>query len=271
MQKLTDEHVKLIDELLQAQGNRDPRGLSDSVPPGHGSTLMPRVRDARSCSCGRRAARASRGCPRSHRTRRDHHGRQRPLGPPARPARDRRPPRRGAGAATHRRGRDRSRRRLAVGVRVLDRELDAAARRGARPARPARRDDPSRVPGPRRAGRARALRRPARPLLDDAAPTDARTRGRDGVERGARPVRLLRLRRAGRARRGGASPRARRHVAADEIDEEALRGAAVRAAAAGSRPRHPLLRRAAASRTSCCSDRLRRARLLGRALAGLRP
>ena len=169
-----------------------------------------------------------------------------------------------ARAAAHGRGRDRPRRRLAGGVRVLDRELDAPGRRGARPARPARRDDPARVPGPRRAGRARALRRPARPLLADDRRRDAgRSRttpranealdlyvcfdygGRDELVEAAR-----RLVRDG--------------VAAEEIDEAALRerldeprlpdpDLVIRTS--GEQPRLEL---------PALADRLRRVRLLGR-------
>ncbi len=138
------------------------------------------------------------------------------------------------------------------------------------PARPARRDDPSRVPGSRGAGRARALRRPARPSVDGTGRRDAGTRGHDGGERGARPVRLLRLRRARRARRGRASSRARPRRRRRDRRGRAPR-AAVRAAAAGSRPGHPLLRREPRLELPAVPDRLRRARLLGRAVARLRP
>src|SRR5207237_1087130 len=68
-----------------------------------------------------RGARASGGRP----VRRDHHGRERPLGEAARPSGRGRPPRGDARAAAHRRGGDRPRRPLADGVRVLDRELVA--------------------------------------------------------------------------------------------------------------------------------------------------
>ena len=108
------------------------------------------------------------------------------------------------------RGLPRRRRRLAGGVRVLDRELEPARRRGARAARPAGRDDQARVPRHGPHGRARALRRPARPLLALDPAADRGHRARYGGQRGPDPVDLLRLRRPLRARRGGPLARARR-------------------------------------------------------------
>ena len=147
VQKLTDEHVKLIDERPEAQGSRDPRGLGcRSARPEPRRRPCPESWSACACSARRRGP-TSRRCPRSR-------GRSRSswtatgAGPAARPARARRPPRRDARAAAHRRG------RIDLGVDSLSvyafstENWNRARRRGARPARPARRDDPARVPGP---------------------------------------------------------------------------------------------------------------------------
>jgi hypothetical protein len=60
--------------------------------------------------------------------RRDRHGRQRPVGQGARAAAHRGPRAGRELAVRRRRGRDRARRALGVGVRLLDRELEALAR-----------------------------------------------------------------------------------------------------------------------------------------------
>ncbi len=114
------------------------------------------------------------------------------------------------------------------------------------------RDDPARVQGPGRTGRARALRRTPRPPLACARRRDAGARGHDRRERSARPVRLLRLRRTGRAGRGRAAARARRRGGRGDRRGGTAR-APVRAAAARPRPRHPHLGGEPASRTSCSS------------------
>ena len=145
MQKLTDEHVEADRRAAEAQGSRDHGGLS----------RLTRTRSLDETAASRPVARVAR--------RRDHHGRQRPLG-------------RARGlpvAEGHRAGTRALRRtveaaidlgdRVARRLRVLDRELDAARRRGRDADGDLRRDDRARAARSRRAGRAHALHRPPRP------------------------------------------------------------------------------------------------------------
>ena len=108
-------------------------------------------------------------------------------------------------------------------LRVLDRELVAAAGRGRRADGDLRRDDRARAARPRRAGRPRALHRPARPRARRAARAHGGDGGPHRAELAARALDRVRLRRARRARRAarriaesGMEPR--------EIDENVARG-----------------------------------------------
>src|SRR5438270_447396 len=126
-------------------------------------------------------AAASRGRARG----RDRHGRERPLGPPARPADRRRPPGRDARAAADGRGGDRPRRRVARRLRLLDRELDAARGRGRGADGDLRRDDRARAPRPGQRRRADAVRGPAWPSPGRAPRADGGDGGGGGGERAA--------------------------------------------------------------------------------------
>ena len=127
---------------------------------------------------------------------RDHHGRQRPLG------------RRAAGLprlAGHKRGADRVREIVEScpdlgdqppdALRLLDRELEAARRRGDRAdaALPPLHQEGGRAAG--RRGRARALHRRARAARRRPAGADGRARGADRRQRSAAPDRGDQLRR----------------------------------------------------------------------------
>ena len=114
----------------------------------------------------------------------------------------------GGGAVRHRRRRARDRPAVADGVRVLDRELAPAARRGAlldelqraAVARPPRR--------PERARRAGAVHRTARRAgAGPRAPAHRRDRGADGEEPAAHADVRVQLRRPGRDRRRDACDR----------------------------------------------------------------
>ena len=90
-----------------------------------------------------------------------------------------------AGAAAHGRGGDRPRRRVALRLRVLDRELVAAAPTRSRTCMDLFAETIEReLPDLRRAGRAHALHRPARPRLADALRReDGRARARHRRQR----------------------------------------------------------------------------------------
>ena len=137
LQKQTDDSIERDRHAPQGQGRGDPRGLDAVLPEA------PHVRQVR----------------------RDHHRRQRPLGPAARAARGRGPPgrrRRRQGAPARRR---RARHRGADRVLVLDRELVAPARGGRGPDGDVRRAHRRRDPRAERGGRADALHRPPRRRL----------------------------------------------------------------------------------------------------------
>ena len=139
---------------------RRPAGWSRRTSPGTSSAACARWRTSSGGSVDRAPARGASGprgpecagspsgrCARRPRTppvprrprcppvwsppRRDHHGRQRPLGQGARAAAHRGPRARRALAVRRRRGRDRDRREGDLGLRLLHRELVALARRGA--------------------------------------------------------------------------------------------------------------------------------------------
>ena len=181
--------------------------------------------------------------------RRDRHGRQRPLGQAARPAPHGRP-RAGRGLAVRRRrGRHRDRREGGLGLRLLDRELDPLARRGAvpdglQPRRdppPARRDARARRPGP--------LGRPGPPAValgDQGAPG---RRGADPRQRRADADDVRQLRRPLRAGRRGPVDRPGGRGGPAEPRQgrrEDVRQAPVRPRARGRRPGLAHVGRAAA-------------------------
>ena len=147
--------------------------------------------------------------------RRDHHGRQRPLGQRARPAAHGRP-RAGRALAVRRgRGRHRDRREGHLRLRVLHRELVALPRRGEVPDGLQPRRDPAPSRRDARARRTRALGRPraaAVALGDQGAPG---RRGADPRQRraDADDVRQLRRPRRARRRRPGDRPGRRRRPA----------------------------------------------------------
>ena len=196
----------------EAQGSGDHGGLgAEGAEPPHNGT---------------RSARGQR----PHR--RDHHGRQRPLGGAARAARSPRataPARRRCGARSRRRSTSASRRSIVYAFstenwsrpegevedlmeifgETIERELPDLAR----------------------AGRARALPRPPRPRAGRAARADGGPRGRDRPQRAAQPLDRVRLRRPRRARRGGEAARRGRRGA----DRGVAAGAPLRAGAARSR------------------------------------
>ena len=266
MQKLTDEHVKTRRRALQEQGVRDPRGLRSGRvsarawperplrllvrPPRDEEPRLPEVASSVALIMdgnGRWAKR--RGLPRARRS-----------------------PRRRAGAAAHRRGRDRPRRRLARRVRVLDRELDAPARRGRATCSTCSPRRSTASSGPRGAGRARALRRPPRPALGRRCAPRSRSIERSTAENSALDLYVC-FDYGGRDELvdGRAQPRARRASPADDIDEHALRARLYEPRlpdpdlvirSSGGEPRLEL---------PALPDRLRRARLQRRALARLRP
>ena len=155
--------------------------------------------------------------------RRDRHGRQRPLGQGARAAAHG-GPRAGRALALRRgRGRDRDRREGDLGVRLLDRELVALARRGEVPDGLQPRRDPA---PPRRDARARRPGAMGGPHPTAVALGDQGAPGRRGADPGQRRAHaddVRQLRRSRRARRRRPLDR-RRDVAAgrlnaDRIDE----------------------------------------------------
>ena len=122
------------------------------------------------------------GASRSRALGRDHHGRQRPLGAQARAAGRRGPPGGHEGAASRSRGSDRPRRRVAGGLRLLDRELVAHARRDRHAHGDLRRDDRPGVSRPRSPGRESPLHRAPRPGTRGAPAQDGEPRAADDRE-----------------------------------------------------------------------------------------
>jgi ribosome recycling factor len=112
VQKLTDDTIKEIDELARRQGKGNPRQVTSSTAPEEGAGNW------------RERRRQHGPAPR-----RDHHGRQRPLGEAARAAARRRPPRGRRSGPPRAAGGRRPRRRGADALRFLVGEL-AAQRRG---------------------------------------------------------------------------------------------------------------------------------------------
>ena len=125
------------------------------------------------------------------------------MGLAARAAAPRRPCRRHPRAPADGRGGARPRRAQPRRVRLLDRELGPAARRGRGPHEPLRRHHRARVPRPAPPGRPRPLRRPPRPLPRQPARADGGHGGPHRREHPARPVGGVRLRR--RATRSSAA------------------------------------------------------------------
>ena len=246
-QKLTDEHVHKIDELLSARKPRSWRSEPAWPHLPHAAEPITRIRSLRTLKPLREPE-----LPERRALGRDHHGRQRPLGAAPRPARRRRPPRRHAGAAAHGRGGDRPRHRVARRLRVLDRELVAPARRDRRADGDLRRDDRPRVARPRPAGRPRAVHRPARPCARRSCSggwprSSDETAENDRLEPLDR-VRLRRPRPRSSRPRGGSSTSG---VDPRRDRRERLRRAPLRARAARPGSPDPHLGRAARSRTSC--------------------
>ena len=142
----------------EAQGSRDPRGLSIRA-----RSRWQRVADPASSQPAARLGRRHRA-PDVAQLGRDHHGRQRPLGDGAEAAGRGGPPRRDrarCGRSSRRRSTSASSR--SPSTRSRPRTGRARADEVERADGHLRRDDRARAARPRRAGRARALHRPARP------------------------------------------------------------------------------------------------------------
>ncbi|CAA9354205.1 MAG: Undecaprenyl diphosphate synthase, partial [uncultured Gemmatimonadaceae bacterium] len=224
----------------------------------------------------RHPRRAPRARPRARRgaaPRRDHHGRQRALGPRAAHAAPLRPPQRDEGGARGRRGRRRGRPRVPLPVRLLAGELAAPGDRGLGPhvaARGVHRAG-SRRAGAARRPRARARRPGAAHPARGGRRAPRRRPDRAQHDAHAQPVHLVRRAGGDRARR--APPGARRRERRDRPrrDRGAGRpGAALHRRLPRPRPRDPHLGRAARLELPALADRVRRDLHLARALARLR-
>ena len=142
--------------------------------------------------------------------RRDHHGRQPPLGPEPRQGRLRGPRGRRRGDPRASSARGPARRPDAHAVRVQPRELGPLRRRGRRPVRAARPGDPRRDRRAPRAGRPRPAPRPARGAARRDPRVDQRRARPDRRGHPPRPQHRLELRRPDGARgRVPADPRHR--------------------------------------------------------------
>ena len=160
--------------------------------------------------------------------RRAGHGRQRALGQRARAAADRGAPAR-RGVADGRRPRlHRHRRAVALGLRVLHRELAAQPRRGALPhgLQPRRHPPPGRRDA--RDGRAGALGRAAAAAVAQRDPRAGDRRGEDEAQRRAQPDHVRQLRRPGRDRRRGPADRPPRRGGPDQARTRSTSGSIAR-------------------------------------------
>ncbi len=200
------------------EGTGGPRGLvaraplarpTDAPPAAH-EPVRETDRPADRVARRRHAAAPERG---AAATRRDHHGRQSPLGASARPVRARRSRGRRRGDPRAPAPRGAARRPGPDPVRVQPRELGPLGRGGDRPVRPARGGDPQRDRRAPCAGRPHPAARSAR----RAAPGDPRVdRGGPRGDRRRRPAAAqhrLQLRRPDRARRRVPPARLERHPA----------------------------------------------------------
>ena len=231
---------------VQAQGNRDPRGLTDSVT---GPQMTASI-----ASCVAPAARrGAGGCPRSHRASRSSWtataaGRRR-RGLPV--------------IAGHRAGTRALRRTVEAAIDLGVRSLSVYAfstENWTRPPTTRFADLLDLLAETIRASsricaaqgvRVRFVGRRDRCSTTLAAADGRDSRTRTACNERARPVRLLRLRRAGRDRRGRRVALVRDGVAADEIDEEALRARLDDAASCPIPTWSSAPPASAASRTSC--------------------
>ena len=175
-----------------------------------------------------------------------------------------------AGAAPHGRGGDRARDPPPRRLRVLDRELVAAAGRGRRADGDLRRDDRARAARPRRAGRPRPLHRPPRPragrrcarrmeAMEDRTELNTRLGLWIAFDYGGRAELVEATRRIAES---GMDPR--------EIDENVLAANLYAPELPDPGPPDPHERRAARLELHALAARLRRARLRRPPLAGLR-
>ena len=181
---------------------------TDAPPTAHRAECRGRRRPRRDPGAGARSAPA-RGRPPA--PRRDHHGRQSTLGPPARPAGGRGPCRRRRGDPDPPPPRGPSRRPGRDGLRLQSRELGPLGRRGPQPLRPPRAGDPQRDRRAEVAGRPDPASGPAGRAAGRHPPLDRR-RARGDCRRHTPPAqRRVQLRRSdGAGRRVPADRRQRR-------------------------------------------------------------
>ena len=204
--------------------------------------------------------------------RRDRHGRQRPLGEPARAHAHRGSPAGEAALLDVVAGAIQAGVKHLSRLRVLDRELDALARRGALPhgLQPRRAAPPPRPA--QRVGRARALVGTQAAPVGDRHQGAAVRRAAHRRQRRAHAHDVRQLRRARRARRRDARDRRRHRGRAAEAvggHREAHPEAPLPARHARRRPVRPLQRRAAHVELPAVGVGVRRVRLPRHALAGL--
>ena len=271
--RLHGDH-ELVPATTRPWGRADVRPAPEALgAPPHLGCPREATGEAADPAPERRDAAAGPARPRA-RARRDHHGRQRPLGEGAWAA-----PHEGARAGRahalrRRRGRDRDRREGHLGLRVLHRELVALARRGALPdgLQPRRDPPPSRRDA--RPRRTRALGRSRSSAVEVGHQGAPGRRGDDEGQRRPHPHDVRQLRRPGRARRRRPRhrPRGRRGPSQPGQDRRArLRPPPLRPRAAGRRPGLAHVGGAAAVQLHAVAGGLQRAGLHRRALARRRP
>ena len=270
VQKLTDDHVHEDRRPLEAQRGRNHGGLTASALRRRGLARdaidsSPRIRLSR--ASGRSRGRAARG----RRDGRDHHGRERPLGPPARPA---------DVAVGHRAGTRALRRTVEAAIDLGDRDLVVYAFSTENWSRPQDEVDAlmeifgetieRELPDLAEQGvRIRFIGR------RDRAPEELRRKmaameDRTELNTPARPLDRVRLRRPRRARRGGAPDRRERGRSARGRRERPRREPVRARPAAIPTCSIRTSRRAAGLELPALAARVRRARVRRHALAGFR-
>ena len=193
----------------------------------------------------------------------DHHGRKRPLGAGSRAGVTEGHRAGTDDAQAHRQAGGRARDRAADRLRLLDRELVAAARGGDRPDEPLPRADQARGRGDGRGGGAAAVHRSPRPDRAAGGGGDRLGGAAHGAARRAHGVRRLRLRGPRRDPARGPALRRRRRGGVPPPS--------LRTRPEGSGADHPHGRRAAPLELPPLGGRLLGALLLGPDVARLRP